>query len=77
MGNSEAKLKEIRRLEKKDEQEAEIRRLAEENNLKIKEEEIQMLLKKNLQDYELKKIELDIRNRQVNNQHEENMEKNK
>ena len=36
MGNNEAELKRIRMLEKRDEQEAEIRRLCEENNFEIK-----------------------------------------
>lgn len=74
MGN-EAELKRIRMLEKRDEQEAEIRRLSEEYNFQIKEEEIKRLLQKDLQDYELKKIELDIRSRDINNQHESTMQK--
>lgn len=75
MGNSEAKLKEIKRLERKDEQEAQLRRLAEENHLKIKEEEIQMFLTKNLQDFDIKKYELQIRSREVDNEHEANIKK--
>ena len=71
MNEHEEEVMRIRNLERKDEQDAEIRRFIAENDFKIKEEEIERLREKDLQEYEIKNKELSIKEQEIRNQHEQ------
>ena len=66
MNRHEEEVMRIRAMQDKNEQDAEIRKIALANNLKLGEEEIKRLREKDLKDYEIKNKELRIKEDEIN-----------